>query len=93
MDPLNAALSASASGMRAQALRLRVVSENLANQNNAAIDPNQTPYRRKTVHFKNVLDHKLGVELVEVSRVDHDPTPFPPALRAKPPPAQMPTAM
>ncbi len=82
MDPLNAAMSASASGMRAQALRLRVISENLANQNNAAIDPNQDPYRRKTIHFKNVLDRNLGVELVEVSRVDKDPTPFP--LRYEP---------
>ncbi len=82
MDPLNAALSASASGMRAQALRLRVVSENMANQNNAALDPTQDPYRRKTIHFKNVLDRNLGVELVEVSRVDSDPTPFP--LRYEP---------
>ncbi len=76
MDPIEAALSASAAGMRAQALRLRVISENLANQDNAAVDPNQDPYRRKTIHFKNVLDRKLGVELVEVDKILQDPSPF-----------------
>ena len=76
MDPLAAALSSSAAGMRVQALRLRVISENLANQDNAALEPNQDPYRRKTVHFKNVLDRKLGVELVQVDKIEQDQSPF-----------------
>lgn len=76
MDPLAASLSASAAGMRAQALRLRVISENLANQDNASIDPSQDPYRRKTIHFKNVLDRKLGVEIVQVDRIEQDQSPF-----------------
>lgn len=82
MDPFNGALNASAAGMRAQALRLRVIAENLANQDNSAITPEQDPYRRKTVHFKNVLDRKIGAELVTVSRIDRDPAPFP--LRYEP---------
>ena len=76
MDPLAAALSSSAAGMRAQALRLRVIAENLANQDNASLEPNQDPYRRKTVHFKNVLDRKLGVELVQVDKIEQDQSPF-----------------
>ena len=59
---LDRALSVSAAGMAAQSLRLRVVAENLANQDSTGNAPGADPYRRRTVSFSNKLDHR-GTEL------------------------------
>lgn len=58
--------SAQASGgMRAQALRLRLTAENIANAD--------TPgYRRKLTSFREVLDGTTGVGMVEAGRVRLD---------------------
>jgi flagellar basal-body rod protein FlgC len=69
-------LSISASGMRAQGTRLRVVSENIANADSTAQTPGGEPYRRKVVTFGNELDRKNGVDLVHVDRISTDQTPF-----------------
>jgi flagellar basal-body rod protein FlgC len=66
----------SASGMDAQALRLRVVAENMANRDTTATSPEGQPYRRKTVSFENRLDRALGAETVRVKGVDRDQSPF-----------------
>jgi len=66
----------SASGMRAQSLRMRVISENLANADSTAAEPGGDPYRRKTVSFRNHMDRELGVPLVEVSKIGEDPSKF-----------------
>lgn len=56
------ALSTSASAMRAQNDRLRIVSENMANAD--------TPgYRRKMVSFGNVYDEATGGQNVRVNRL------------------------
>lgn len=65
-----------ASGMRAQSERIRVVAENLANSNSLGLNPNEDPYRRKTISFKNSLDRELGVNLVEVSKIQPDKSGF-----------------
>lgn len=62
----------SASGMDAQALRLRVVAENMANRDTTATSPEGEPYRRKTVTFENRLDRALGAETVRVKQVGRD---------------------
>ena len=56
---LNTALAISAHGMDAQTTRLRVIAENLANQDTTGSSPGATPYRRKTVSFDNKLDFPL----------------------------------
>lgn len=66
----------SASGMRAQGQRLRVLSENLANADTLPLDPNQDPYRRKIVTFKNELDKATGAEMVKVQRISVDRSDF-----------------
>ena len=66
----------SASGMDAQALRLRVVAENLANRDTTATTPEGNPYRRKTVTFENKLDRALGAETVRVKQVGRDQSEF-----------------
>ncbi len=66
---LDRALRISAAGMAAQATRLRVVAENLANRDSTGESPGADPYRRRTVTFASHLDRELGVETVEVSRI------------------------
>ena len=75
MDLVNA-IKISASGMKAQGVRLRVISENLANVDSLAETPGGDPYRRKLVSFKEVLDKSIGAETVAVNRVGFDESPF-----------------
>ena len=74
---LNAALAISSAGMSAQVTRLRVVAENIANQDSTGSTPGADPYRRKTVTFANGLDRALGVDLVRVDKIDQDKSAFP----------------
>ena len=74
---LSQALSLSAAGMDAQTKRLRVIAENLANQDSTGSYPGATPYRRKTTVFENVLDSSLGAETVRVKSIVTDKTAFP----------------
>ena len=72
MDDLTLSKTIAASGMKAQALRLRVISENFANADSLAKTPGGMPYRRKTVTFRNELDRETGAELVKIGRVSRD---------------------
>jgi flagellar basal-body rod protein FlgC len=74
---LTRALNISAAGMTAQTMRLRVIAENLANQDSTGTKPGADPYRRKTVSFADRMDKQAGVNLVSVSNIGTDPTPFP----------------
>ena len=76
MSDLTRSLDISASGMKAQGTRLRVISENMANAGSTALSPNEDPYRRKLVTFGSTLDRELGVDLVEVKRVSRDQSDF-----------------
>jgi len=73
---LHKAMIASASGMRAQSVRMRVISENIANQNSVASDPGSDPYRRKIVTFQTELDKVNGVEIVKADGIDFDKKDF-----------------
>nr|WP_298684000.1 flagellar basal body rod protein FlgC [uncultured Dongia sp.] len=66
----------SASGMRVQGERLRVIAENIANVDSVAETAGADPYRRKVVTFRNQLDREMGVDLVKVSKVGTDPSDF-----------------
>ena len=57
------------SGMKAQAERLRVISENMANADSVGIRPGEDPYRRQVVTFKNYVDEATGAQLVKVDKV------------------------
>ena len=74
---LSRALDISAAGMTAQTGRLRVIAENLANQDTTGSTPGAAPYQRKTVSFANRMDRALGVPTVQMSRVGRDATAFP----------------
>lgn len=77
MDPLTSASKIAASGMGAQAERLRVVSENLANAQSTGSTPGADPYRRKMITFAAELDRAMGGSLVEVTEISRDPSDFP----------------
>lgn len=74
---IESALRISAAGMQAQATRLRVVAENLANKDSTAETPGGDPYRRRTITFANRLDRATGEQTVRVSRVGTAPGEFP----------------
>lgn len=69
-------LQISASGMRAQGTRLRVIAENLANAQSTAQVPGGQPYQRKVVSFSNDLDRATGVQEVKADRVRLDSSEF-----------------
>jgi flagellar basal-body rod protein FlgC len=76
VDDLNKSALIAVSGMKAQAERMRVVSENLANADSLPTTPDATPYRRKTISFRNVLDKTAGADVVKVKKVDVDRSEF-----------------
>ena len=76
MDDLSTALAISASGMRAQSGRIRIVAENLANANSTAAAPGLDPYRRQVPVFSSYLDKASGADMVKLTRVELDPTAF-----------------
>lgn len=73
---LQQAMLISASGLKAQTTRMRIIAENLANSNSVASTPDEAPYRRKLVTFDNVLDRELGIEQVRVDKVEFDRADF-----------------
>lgn len=76
MDDLLKTFKISGAGMRAQGTRLRVISENVANADSLPRRPGETPYRRKTVTFKNELDRRMGLNTVRVDKIRTDKSEF-----------------
>ena len=70
------AIIISASGLRVQGERIRVIAENLANAGTLPQNPGDLPYRRKILTFRNQLDRALGVNLVEIGRRTFDRSAF-----------------
>lgn len=73
---LSKAMMISASGMKVQNVRMRIIAENLANQDSVATSPGEDPYRRKSLSFTNILDRETGVSNVEVKKVLYDQSDF-----------------
>jgi flagellar basal-body rod protein FlgC len=65
-----------ASGLRAQAGRMRVISENIANADSTAPRPGAEPYRRKIPTFKVEMDRALDAQTVAMGPVRTDPSEF-----------------
>ena len=77
IDHLSAVFQISASGLRAQAARMRVVSENLANSHSTGKTAGADPYQRKTISFEAEVARAGEAELVKVSRIGRDRVPYP----------------
>ncbi len=76
MADLTKALGISSTGMQAQTVRLRVIAENLANQDTTGSSPGADPYRRKTVSFQTKMDAALGTDTVRVRQIGRDKADF-----------------
>jgi len=76
MDPLSASLKIAGSGMEAQATRLRIVSENIANARTTGDTPGADPYQRKIITFGNELDKASGADIVGVKKIGIDKSKF-----------------
>jgi flagellar basal-body rod protein FlgC len=64
------------SGLRAQAGRMRVISENVANAESTAQTAGGDPYRRKVPTFSSALDRSLDAQVVTLGRIRPDQTAF-----------------
>jgi len=69
-------MSIATSGLRAQAGRMRVISENIANADSTAATPGGDPYRRKVPTFSSELDRTLDAKTVALGRIKPDPSAF-----------------
>ncbi|WP_375420703.1 flagellar basal body rod protein FlgC [uncultured Sphingomonas sp.] len=71
MDLTNS-VQVSATGLRAQSLRMRIIAENLANADSTATVAGGDPYRRRVATFKPEIDRKDGSVGVKVQSIDTD---------------------
>jgi flagellar basal-body rod protein FlgC len=69
-------MAIAASGLRAQAGRMRVISENLANADSTPVKPGADPYRRKLPTFVSEFDRELGVQTVAMGKTALDQSDF-----------------
>jgi flagellar basal-body rod protein FlgC len=69
-------MSIATSGLRAQAGRMRVISENIANADSTSSGAGGEPYRRKVPTFSSALDRTLDAKVVTLGKVKTDTTAF-----------------
>lgn len=73
---LTSTMSVASSGLRAQSTRMKVIAENIANASTTPNTPDEKPYQRQVVSFKNEFDRSLGVHKVRVEGVRKDNSPY-----------------
>jgi flagellar basal-body rod protein FlgC len=69
-------LAIAASGLRAQAGRMRIVSENIANADSAAPHEGADPYRRRIATFRTEVDRALDARVVALGPIRADQSEF-----------------
>lgn len=69
-------MAIAASGLRAQAGRMRIISENIANADSTPGAPGSNPYRRKVPTFQSEFDRALEARVVEMGKVATDNSEF-----------------
>ncbi|GHU01010.1 flagellar basal-body rod protein FlgC [Alphaproteobacteria bacterium] len=76
MDDLMASASLAVAGMKAQAKRLRVISQNMANADSLAKTRGGDPYRRQVISFRQALDRAMGAKKPVADKVMPDQSQF-----------------
>ena len=69
-------IAIAASGLRAQAGRMRVIAQNIANADSTAPMAGADPYRRKIVSFRSEVDRALDAQTVALGQVRTDQSEF-----------------
>jgi flagellar basal-body rod protein FlgC len=75
-DDFTRSMGIATSGLRAQAGRMRVLSENIANADSTSPIAGGDPYRRKVPTFSSQLDRTLDAKVVALGRVRQDLSAF-----------------
>lgn len=70
------AMEVSTSGLKVQAKRLSIISQNIANSDSTGTVPGATPYRRKIMYLNFSKDRAKNLEMARIKKIDRDPTPF-----------------
>ena len=69
-------MTIAAFGLRAQAGRMRIISENIANADSTPSAPGADPYRRKIPTFQSEFDRAVDARVVEMGKVATDTSDF-----------------
>jgi flagellar basal-body rod protein FlgC len=69
-------MAIAASGLRAQAGRMRIIAENIANADSTPSSAGADPFRRKVVTFTSDFDRELDAKLVALGRTQVDRSEF-----------------
>jgi flagellar basal-body rod protein FlgC len=69
-------IAIAASGLRAQAGRMRIISENVANADSTPQGPGSDPFRRKIPTFRSEIDRTLDARVVALGKVRTDSSDF-----------------
>lgn len=76
VDALKLSSKIAASGLETQSMRMRIVSENLANAESTGKTAGADPYARKVVTFEGEVDRDTGVNFAKIDSIDVDQEPF-----------------
>ena len=76
MNDFARSMGIATSGLRAQAGRMRVISENIANADSTAQTAGGDPYRRKVPTFSSALDRTLDANTVTLGKIRPDASAF-----------------
>ena len=66
----------SASGLKAQNGRMRIIAENIANADSTGRTADEDPYRRKIPTFKSHFEKELDADVVQLGKVAEDQSDF-----------------
>jgi flagellar basal-body rod protein FlgC len=69
-------IAIAASGLRSQAGRMRIISENIANADSTAPRAGADPYRRKIPTFRSEMDRALEAQTIQMGRTRTDRSDF-----------------
>ncbi len=76
MDKASETLQIAAAGLRAQASRMRIIAENVANAESTGRTPEDNPYQRQIPVFDAEMNRELGARMVRMSDVRLDDSEF-----------------
>jgi len=76
MSEFATSMNIAASGMSAQAQRIKVIAQNIANADSTGIGPGADPYQRQVISFKSAFDRAMGADVVKVAGITADQTEF-----------------
>lgn len=76
MDKASETLQIAAAGLRAQASRMRIIAENVANAESTGRTPDEDPYQRQIPVFDAEMNRELGARMVRMNDVRLDDREF-----------------